>query len=258
MNLSETRKHLEQLNIISGPTSTLIAHRAIQRGIRLYSDDYGRLTLQRGKRRVWFDGAQSNINKVLAQRCVRYKDVTARLLRSHKVNAPENVVFGADEVRAAWDWAAYDLPVVMKPPNGGKGDLVHVGVADWEHFEEAFAVVAEAAGEVLVERFVDGVEHRVLLIYGKVAAAQRRVPAHVIGNGRSSVRKLIRKKNRLRTKSNNSIYVDAQIPIDDVVVRELSSVGMTLDSVPARGQRVWLRSNSNVSSGERRTTPLMI
>ncbi|WP_168198631.1 ATP-grasp domain-containing protein [Nesterenkonia sp. NBAIMH1] len=240
---------MEQLNITSGPSSTLIAHRAIQRGIRIYSDEKQRLTLQRGRRRVWFDGAQSNINKVLAQRCVRYKDVTARLLRSHRVNAPQNVVFAADQVRAAWDWAAYELPVVVKPPNGGKGDLVHVGVTDSDHFEQAFAAVAEASGEVLVERFVEGVEHRVLLIYGKVAAAQRRVPAHVIGNGRSSVRKLIRKKNRLRTKSNNAIYVDAQIPVDDVVVRELASAGMTLDSVPARGQRVWLRSNSNVSSG---------
>jgi D-alanine-D-alanine ligase-like ATP-grasp enzyme len=249
VELAETRRYLSDLDIRAGSTATLIANRAIRRGITVYSDDRQRLTLQRGKRRVWFDGAQSNINKVLAQRCTRFKDVTARLLRDHGVNVPENVVFGADQVGPAWEWAARALPVVVKPPNGGKGALVHVGVSEFAAFDKAFSAVAESADEVLVERFVGGEEHRVLLIYGKVAAAQRRVPAHVVGNGRSTIKKLIEKKNRLRRKSKNRIYIEAQIPVDDVVVSQLDAQGMGLESVPSRGQRVWLRSNSNVSSG---------
>ncbi|TLP96992.1 ATP-grasp domain-containing protein [Nesterenkonia salmonea] len=249
MDLAETRKHLSELDINAGSTATLIANRAMSRGIAVSSDERQRLTLHRGKRRIWFDGAQSNINKVLAQRCTRYKDVTARLLRNHGVNAPDNVVFGAEHVGPAWQWALRELPVVVKPPNGGKGDLVHVGVDGFAEFESAFNAVAESAAEVLVERFVPGEEHRVLLIYGKVAAAQRRVPAHVLGNGRSTINKLIKKKNKQRIKSNNKIYIESQINIDDAVLGKLDSQGVSLDSVPARGQKIWLRSNSNVSSG---------
>lgn len=249
MELSETRKYLKELEVNAGSTAVLIANRAMLRGVAVSADDRHRLTLYRGKRRIWFDGAQSNINKVLAQRCTRYKDVTARLLRNHGVNAPENAVFREDQVSCAWDWAARELPAVVKPPNGGKGDLVYVGVADFAEFDRAFSAVAESAGEVLVERFVAGEEHRVLLIYGKVAAAQRRVPAHIIGNGRTAINKLITKKNKKRKRSTNKIYAQSPIIIDDAVQRKIASQGMNLKSVPAKGKQVWLRSNSNVSSG---------
>ncbi|NLS10124.1 ATP-grasp domain-containing protein [Nesterenkonia sp. MY13] len=249
VDLAETRKHLRELGINAGPTATLIANRAMSRGIAVSSDERRRLTLYLGKRRIWFDGSRSNINKVLARRCTLYKDVTARLLRNYGVNAPDNMVFGAEHVGPAWQWALCKLPVVVKPPNGGKGDLVHVGIDGFAEFESAFNTVAESVTEVLVERFIPGEEHRVLLIYGKVAAAQRRIAAHILGNGRSTINKLIHNKNKQRLSSKNKIYIESQITIDDAVLSKLGSQGLSLDSVPARGQKVWLRSNSNVSSG---------
>lgn len=247
MGFAETEKYLKRHNIKAGLTSTLIADRALDRGVEVFPDSQRRLTMKVGNKYVWFDGSLSNINNLLARRCVRYKDVTSRLLQNYGVNAASNVAFPRDQLRQAWAWAQAQTPVVVKPPNDGMGDQVHVGISEFTDFERAFTAVAAVSDSVLVERFVEGVEHRVLLIHGKVAAAARRIPAHVDGDGTSTITELVEEKNRLRTESENPVHY--QIPIDDVVVRELAKQGFTLDSVPAQDERAWLRPNSNVHSG---------
>lgn len=247
MGLAETEKYLKRHNIKAGLTSTLIAERALASGVEVFPDSQRRLTMKVGNKYVWFDGSLSNINNLLARRCVRYKDVTSRLLQNFGINAASNVAFARDQLRPAWAWAEVQTPVVVKPPNDGMGDHVHVGISDFTEFERAFQSVAAVSESVLVERFVEGVEHRVLLIHGKVAAAARRIPAHVDGDGTSTVAELVEEKNRLRTESENPVHY--QIPIDDVVVRELAKQDFTLDSVPEQHERAWLRPNSNVHSG---------
>lgn len=247
MGLTETERYLKRRNIKAGLTSTLIADRALARGIEVAPDAQRRLTLQVGGKYFWFDGSLSNINNLLARRCVRYKDVTSRLLQNYGINAASNTTFAPDQLHLAWAWAEEQLPVVVKPPNDGMGDSVHVNISSYEDFRCAFTAVADTAGSVLVERFIEGVEHRVLLIYGKVVAAAKRIPAHVVGDGRSTIAELVEQKNRLRTESQNPVHF--QIPIDDVVIKHLGGQGLRMDSVPAADARVWLRPNSNVHSG---------
>ena len=247
MGLSETEKYLTRKNIKAGLTSTLIADRALARGIDVFPDAQRRLTLKVGSKYVWFDGSLSNINSLLARRCVRYKDVTSRLLQNYGINAATNTAFSRDQLRQAWAWAETQTPVVVKPPNDGMGDSVHIGIVDFAEFERAFTAVAAVSESVLVERLIEGVEHRVLLIHGKVAAAARRIPANVIGDGHSTIAELVDEKNRLRTESANPVHF--QIPIDGTVVRKLATQGHELASVPDRDARIWLRSNSNVHSG---------
>ncbi|MVT27462.1 ATP-grasp domain-containing protein [Nesterenkonia alkaliphila] len=246
-SLSDTHQYLVKNDIKGGLTSALLANRAMARGIPVAPDAKRRLSMQVGKRRVWFDGARSNLNSVLASRCTRYKDVTSRLLLNYGVRAPENVAFQHHQVLEAWAWAAQKTPVVVKPPNEGMGSSVHVGITEFAEFEEAFTAVSAISDDVLVERFIPGVEHRVLLVYGKVAAVARRVPANVIGDGASTVSELIEEKNRLRTESQNPVHY--QIPVDEVVTRELGKQQLNLDVVPEQGRQVWLRPNSNVHSG---------
>ncbi|WP_120006364.1 ATP-grasp domain-containing protein [Nesterenkonia muleiensis] len=247
VELSDTYEYLIKHDIKGGLTSTLIANRAMVKGIRVTPDSKRRLSMQVGKSRIWFDGARSNLNNLLARRCTRYKDVTSRLLQNHGVKTPDNAAFFSDQIHEAWAWASYQLPVVVKPPNEGMGSSVHVGLSEFAEFERAFTAVASLSERVLVERFVPGVEHRVLLIYGQVAAAARRVPANVIGDGTSTIADLVEQKNQLRTESQNPVHY--HIPIDEVVVQELKKRRLTLESVPGHGQQVWLRPNSNVHSG---------
>lgn len=255
VELEETHQYLVKHDIKGGLTVTLLASRALEKGIPISGDSKRRLTMKVGNRSVWFDGARSNLNDLLARRCTRYKDVTSRLLLNRGVRAPENIAFGHHQLDEAWSWASHQTPVVVKPPNEGMGSSVHIGISEFTEFEAAFKDVASQSDYVLVERFVEGVEHRVLLVYGKVAAAARRVPANVIGDGSSTVAELIEEKNRQRTASQNPVHY--QIPVDDVVVKELKKSQLTLESVPEDGQQVWLRPNSNVHSGETAWTPQM-
>lgn len=246
-SLRAARRHLRKRGIHIGLTNSLLADRALARGIEMQPDAQKRLVLKVGNRSYWFNGAKSNLNGRLARRCALHKDVTSRLLRAAGVNTPENAVFGPGEVERAWAWAASILPVVIKPNSGESGRWVHLDVDDFDEFRDAFQTVGRHTGDVLVEQFIRGEEHRVLMVYGKVAAAARRLPANVIGDGRRSVEALITAKNAARVRSRNPTHFE--LPIDEITRRELAAQGLRLDSVPGDGQFVRIRSNSNVHTG---------
>lgn len=247
MDLEFSRRYLSEHGIRSGQTNALIADRALARSIAIRPDSRGRLSMTVNGRECWFDGAKSNLNGALARRCAQHKDITSRLLRSSGVNSPENMVFSPQQLASAWSWAESVGPVVVKPPSGGLGRSVHLNLQSIEEFQTAFEAVSAESGAVLVERFLQGTEHRVLMIYGKVAAAARRIPANVLGNGEDSVRELVEEKNLQRRESRNPAHWE--LPVDDHTVKELARQDLTLESVPAAGHQVWLRSNSNVHSG---------
>ncbi|UFU02203.1 ATP-grasp domain-containing protein [Ruania suaedae] len=246
-SLRSARNYLRKRGIHTGLTNSLLADRAMARGIELHPDSQQRLTMTLGGTLRRFNGAQTNLNGALARRCALHKDITSRLLRSYGLRAPENAVFSAGEAERAWAWAEAIAPVVVKPNSGGSGELVHLNIDDRDAFHAAFTAVSDQAREVLVEQFVDGEEHRVLMVYGKVAAAARRLPANVIGDGRHTVEHLITAKNRARVRSKNPTHFE--LVIDELTHRELARQQLTLESVPPAGERVWLRSNSNVHSG---------
>lgn len=246
-SLRAARKYLRLRGIHIGLTNSLIADRAIARGIELSPDAQQRLTMQVDGRVRWFNGAKSNLNGRLARRCALHKDITSRLLRSAGQNAPENSVFSAGEADRAWAWAETILPVVVKPNSGGSGESVYLDLTDRAGFREAFDAVARSSREVLVEQFVRGVEHRVLMVYGKVAAVARRLPANVTGDGTKSVENLIKAKNLARVRSKNPTHFE--LPIDEETSQELAKQELNLESIPPAGQQVWIRSNSNVHSG---------
>ncbi|WP_261623855.1 hypothetical protein [Nesterenkonia marinintestina] len=245
--LAETKSYLLERAIHSGSTSTMLAHRALVRGIDFAPDRQQRLSVRHQGRRVWFNGARSNLNGVLAKRCTLFKDVTSRLLRTYGVDAPENMVFRADEPDLAWSWAQRRLPVVVKPNSGDGGRQIHLDIRDADEFSEAFRDVAASDGDALVERFIRGVEHRVLMIFGQVAAAARRAPAHVVGDGSSTVAALVEEKNRARREADNPAHWE--IPVDELTTRTLAQHGWEWSTVPDDGRHVPLRANSNVHSG---------
>ncbi len=135
--------------------------------------------------------------------------------------------------------------VVVKPPLGTGGKAVRVDIADPEALKSAFAAVAATSkrGEVLVQRQADGEDHRVLVIGGERVFGVRRRSAHVVGDGVNSVSALIAAWNETITVDNRRIRADAD------VVEHLRQGGMNLESVPASGATVLLRSRANAHLG---------
>ena len=101
----------------------------------------------------------------------------------------------------------------------------------------------------MVEKFLPGYDFRLLVVGDKLVAAARRDPPQVIGDGRSSVRELVDVVNRDPRRGEGHATSLTKIRLDDIAIGRLEAQGLTPDSVPARGQRVVLRNNANLSTG---------
>lgn len=228
-------------------TNAALVDRALARGVEVSASPRGRVRVSHGGRAYWFSGGRTNFNRPMAKQAARYKEVSSALLLSRGIAAPRNAVFGAEEGARAWQWAEPLSNVVLKPSNANQGKMVHVGITERREFLDVFDTVGGAYGRVLVEQFINGIEHRVAVVDYRVVAATRRVPAHVVGDGVSNVEELTEKKNLLRSGPKNLIH--QQLGVDSPAVRELRRQGLSVDSVPSLGEMVYLRSTSNIHTG---------
>lgn len=141
-------------------------------------------------------------------------------------------------------------PVVIKPADSGQGRGVTVGIGSDLELAGAFAAARRhSPGWIIVERVVEGFDHRLLVLRGRLIGATRREPPAVVGDGVHSVGQLVDALNRDR-----SVVPMAERfirPVEKVpaVRQHLAAQGLDFDSVPAGGQRVPLRGNANLSTG---------
>ncbi len=225
-------------------TNTVVVAEALERGVTVEKHPTRRgLLLSHGAKSYRWSGGANTLNTRLAILTANQKDVASRLLRNAGHNAPENAVFRPGETARAWAWADELLPVVLKPRDGRQGNDVHVGVREEEEFFRIFDALAERHGDVLVEKFCSGTEHRCLLVEHKLIAVTERRPASVEGDGRSSVAELVSKKNKDRGR----IHKPLSLGPDEQ--QTLARAGLHVDSVPKEGQRVYLRVTSNLHTG---------
>lgn len=244
-NYASVRQAMERVGLRTASWSNVvIAAEVLERGIKLSTIGIGAKVKMRhnGTKHFWRHGRNS-LNSPLAKKCADFKDVTNSLLRASGVHAPENAVFAAGEAERAWAWAEPISPVVVKPNNGMQGEGVFVNISTWEDFQRAFETVTSSKGDALVEKFHPGEDHRVFVVDGKVIAATRRIPAHVVGDGESSIAALVEQKNQQRP------TVHKKLVIDEVSSRHIAGQGLTWDSTPAADTTVYLRGTANLHTG---------
>lgn len=244
-DLTEAGQLIAELGVRPDLNNQLVVAAALERQLSVGADPQGRVLLTDNKQAFWYAKGRSDINSPLAFQVAKHKEVASALLRSQRVTAARNVVFTADEADQAWAWAEPLLPVVVKPNNAKHGDQVHLDLVDRAAFDCAFAEVCASRHRALVEESVTGIEHRVLVIDQQIVAVTRRVPAHVLGDGLSSVTALVASRNSSRTGD----PIHEQVWLDPVALAQLSAQNLTPESVPAPGQRVWLRGTSNLHTG---------
>ena len=198
-------------------------------------------------RRIWT--AETDRTSAIAESISRDKDLTKSLLQSCGVPIPEGrLVSSADD---AWE-AAEDigLPVVVKPRDGNHGRGVSTNLTTRKDVEAAYQLALDEAGDVIVERFIRGNEHRLLVVGGKLVAAARGDEAWVTGNGALTVSQLIdaqlNSDPRRGTTENcplNFIVIDE----DPAVRLELERQGFYADSRVPDGTKVLIQRNGNVA-----------
>src|SRR5512135_3090619 len=232
-----------------GPSTGSIVQAAVARGIPFRRLSRGSLVqFGWGSKQRRIQAAETDRSGVIGEMIAQDKELTKKLLSAAGVPVPNGrPVTDADDA-----WAALceiDAPVVVKPVDGNQGKGVTVNVVNREDLERAYAAALEISSEVLVERFIPGSDFRLLVIGGKLAAAARREPPQVTGDGVHSVRELVEQVNSDPRRGEGHATSLTRIRIDDIAMARLAVQGMNADTVPAVGERVVLRNNANLSTG---------
>ncbi len=230
-----------------GPSTASIVDAADDRDmptIRLLDDgNLVQIGYGAAMRRIWT--AETDRTSAIAETISRDKDLTKSLLESCGVPIPEGREVSSAE--DAWD-AAEDigLPVCVKPVDGNHGRGVFIDVKTREEVEKAYAIAVDEGSGVLVERSVPGTEHRLLVIGGKLIAANRGDMVLVTGDGKSTVRELIDTQiNSDPRRGPTELHPLSNIRIDSAARMELERQGLTADDVPAKDREVLIQRNAN-------------
>ena len=140
-------------------------------------------------------------------------------------------------------------PVVVKPLNANHGRGVSIGLEDDDAVAAAWEQAREHSRTVLVESFIRGLDHRLLVVDGKLVAATQRVPGHVVGDGEHTVEELVEDVNRDPRRGIGHEKVLTKLEFDHQARRLLEQMGYTRRTVPAKDEVVYLRSTGNLSTG---------
>jgi cyanophycin synthetase len=137
----------------------------------------------------------------------------------------------------------------VKPRDGNQGKGVAVNIETREQVLAAYAVAAEISANVIVERYLPGHDFRLLVVGDRLVAAARRDPPQVFGDGSHTVRQLVEQVNADPRRGDGHATSLTKIRFDDIALVRLTEQSYTADSVPAKGARVILRNNANLSTG---------
>ncbi|MCS7031763.1 MAG: cyanophycin synthetase [Gloeomargarita sp. SKYG116] len=195
--------------------------------------------------------AQTDRTSILGVELAGDKDSTKRLLRSAGIPVPKGeVIRRFDDLEEAID-AVGGFPVVIKPLDGNHGRGITLNIRTYPDAERAYdlARAESKSGAVMVERYHQGNDYRVLVVGGQVVAAAQRIPAHVTGDGRSTIRELVEQLNQDPRRGEGHANVLTRIELDDASEWVLRQQGYRLDTILRRGEIAYLKNTANLSTG---------
>lgn len=232
-----------------GPSTDAIVQAARARNIpfhRLNTESLVQLGTGARQRRI--RAAETDSSSAISEAVARDKGLSRNLLQAAGVPTAEGYPV-ANEAEA-WETAEYiGLPVVVKPCSGYQGRGVTTNLTTREQVAAAYRTARKEGPSVLVERFIPGNDYRLLVVGGKLAAAARREPAQVMGDGHNTIRALVELENADPRRSDHHAGELSLIPLDEITLATLNEQGFTLESVPPAGSAVPLRRHANLSTG---------
>ncbi|OKH35406.1 cyanophycin synthetase [[Phormidium ambiguum] IAM M-71] len=178
------------------------------------------------------------------------KEGTITMLREANLPVPKGtVIYRFRQLENAI--AEIGFPIVIKPLDGNHGRGITLNINSWRDAEDAYdlAKSESKSGGVLVERYYRGRDFRVLVVNGKVVAVAERVPAHVIGDGKSTIAELVAKVNQDPRRGDGHENVLTRITIDEHSEQLLAQQKLTVNSIPEKGEICYLKATANLSTG---------
>ncbi len=176
------------------------------------------------------------------------KELTKKMLDDAAIPVPSgDLVTDEEGLKRVISKIGY--PIVLKPLDGNHGKGSSINVNDWETAKAGLYHSQNYGPKVIVEKYITGYDFRVLVINYKMVAAARRVPAHVVGDGHMNIQQLIDTENQDSRRGYGHENVLTEILVNKDTFELLEKLHYTLESVPQKGEIVYLKSTANLSTG---------
>ncbi len=250
-NLDEDIQNMREIreNTRLGPSTGCIVEEALKRGIpfiRLNKHSLVQLGYGVHQKRIRATIASTTSNIAVDIACD--KEETKALLETSEIPVPRGTVVRTEEgLQDAVKKFGY--PLVIKPIDGnhGKGNTTNINT--WDHAIKALEAARQYGRSSIVEKYITGVDYRILVINYKFICAALRTPASVVGDGKHTIRELLDVVNKDPRRGFGHEKVLTQITPDAYTDKMLEEMGYTMETIPSKDELVLLKPTANLSTG---------
>lgn len=241
--------------IVHNEQNKLIIHKAREMGIGCRPlipgcEDF--LELSYKGKEIIINKTRSHKLPLLSGLLAQNKDASSLLLRRSGLPVPEYVVVSRMCEEAAAFLMNYQS-VVVKPLDGRRSEGVTLGIGRLDDLDDAIETASASSSRVIIQKYVEGSDYRVLVIDGKVAGVTEYKPAIVEGDGYSTIEQLIRRLNEAMNRHNKAggfQRVETVNTDSEIVRSSLEKQEKRLQSIPGKGEQIQLFSIENVPAGK--------
>ncbi len=232
-----------------GPSTGSIIEEAEARGIPwIRLNKYSLCQLGYGRNQQRIQATVTSKTSSIGVELACDKEDTKDLLEQFEIPIPKGEIVRSEEgLRDAL--RSVGFPCVLKPVSGNHGRGITTNIQTEEDALIAFGPAQAVSHKVIVERYITGDDYRLLVIDYKLVAAAKRTPAHVIGDGKSTVRGLVDEVNKDPRRGYGHEKVLTQITLNDLTLGILAEQGLTPESVIPAGKFLKLKDTANLSTG---------
>lgn len=233
--------------------SVVIIKDAISRGIDYeILNESKSIVLFKNKNKSEFviEGNKTNRDSYIFPIITDDKYIAKQIMKENRLNVPNAILLkknmDSNDIELILK-PFYNSKLVVKPRNTnyGTGITVFSKNATKSQILNAVKYAFNFDDNVLIEEYIKGMEYRFLVIDGKCLSVCHRRVASVVGNGKSTIKQLIEEKN----KEPWHYLTATPVKMDEPVVEFLKLQGYDYDTVLPENKRVFLRTNSNCSTG---------
>lgn len=235
-------------------STQIVIKEALKRGAEVdildAGDNFIRLRKD-GRTEYVKQATRTSADTYIAPLIMENKEVTKIVLRENGINVPSGVTVGSkvEALSVFRNFMLKDMVVKPKSTNFGKGVVILKRPFSENDYLGAVSQAFEYDSHVMLEEFVPGREFRFLVIGDEVAAILHRVPANVTGDGLHTIKELVDEKNRDPLRGTGYVTPLEKIKLGEIEKEYLAFQGKDLGYVPDKNETVFLRENSNISTG---------
>lgn len=234
-------------------TQILIAE-ALSRGVKIdvIDKDDNFIRLKKGDKVEYVKQAtKTSVDTYIAPLIMENKEVTKYILREQAIKVPNGISIGSinEAIESFGEFNGKDIVVKPKSTNFGEGVFILKNAKLNEDYTNAVTQALKFDNTVLIEEFIAGKEYRFLVIGDEVAAVLHRVPANITGDGLRSIEELVNEKNNDPLRGTGYVTPLEKIVLSSVEKEYLAIQEKDIKYIPEKGEVVYLRENSNISTG---------